>query len=253
MRITAGSITLLALASLACDNGTGPLKSNVQVSFATRSPAAASAPLAERAPAFATGSDTLRDGTNTLIITKAEIVLREIELKQQETANCDVDPEPPGCEDVEFGPVVVDLPLGVGAEQHFSVDIPAGTYKSIEFEIHKVTSDDPATFRQQYPYLADKSIRVQGTFNGQAFTFESDLDVEQTLLFNPLLVIAETATATNVTIKVALAAWFRAANGTLLDPATGNKGGQNESLIKENIKQSMEAFEDDDHDGEIDP
>ena len=39
MRIITGSITLLVLASLACDNGTGPLKSNVQVSFATRSPA----------------------------------------------------------------------------------------------------------------------------------------------------------------------------------------------------------------------
>ncbi len=253
MRTLAGSITLLALASLACDNGTGPLKSNVQVSFATRSPADAPASLSVRAPAFTTANDTLTDGTNTLVITKAEIVLREIELKQQETANCDVDPKPAGCEDVEFGPVVVDLPLGLGAQPQFAPDIPPGFYKAIEFEVHKVTSDDPVTFRQQYSYLVDQSIRVQGTYNGAAFIFFSDLDVEQTLLFNPLLVIRDTTTTTNVTIKVALAAWFRALDQSLVNPATGNKGGQNESLIKENIKQSMEAFEDDDHDGKIGP
>jgi hypothetical protein len=37
-----------------------------------------------------------------------------------------------------------------------------------------------------------------------------------------------------------------------VDPATGNKGGANESLVKENIKQSIEAFEDENHDGHDD-
>ncbi|MBI2404259.1 MAG: hypothetical protein HYV20_16285 [Gemmatimonadetes bacterium] len=219
------------------------------MSFATRSRAAAT--FAQRAPGLAAASDTLTDGTNTLIITKAEIVLREVELKQQEAANCDV--EPAGCEDVEFGPVVVDLPLGRGAQQQFFVEIPPGTYRAIEFEIHKVSSDDPATFRQQYPYLADQSIRVQGTYNDQPFTFLTDLNVEQTLLFNPLLVVTDTTTATNVTILVSLAAWFVGPDHKLRDPATGNKGGVNESMIKENIKQSMEAFEDHDFDGQSDP
>ena len=35
----------------------------------------------------------------------------------------------------------------------------------------------------------------------------------------------------------------------LVDPATANKGGANEGIVKENIKQSVEAFEDDDSDG----
>jgi hypothetical protein len=99
----------------------------------------------------------------------------------------------------------------------------------------------------------DKSIRVTGTYNGAAFVFESDLDVEQTLQFAAPLVVTDTTTTANVTILVSLAAWFRAQNGSLLDPATGNTGGQNESLIKENIKQSMEAFEDHDRDGEHEP
>lgn len=73
--------------------------------------------------------------------------------------------------------------------------------------------------------------------------------MQQTLLFNPLLIVTDTTTGTNVTILVSLAAWFVGPDHKLLDPATGNKGGVNESLIKENIKQSMEAFEDDDFDG----
>ena len=39
------------------------------------------------------------------------------------------------------------------------------------------------------------------------------------------------------------------AAGQTVNPATGNVGGENESLIKENIKNSIEAFEDDDRDG----
>src|SRR3970040_1975971 len=65
----------------ACSDGTGPATGpNLALSFSTRLPAGALAP--SRAPVFGaavTGADTLTDGTNTLIITKAEIVLREIE------------------------------------------------------------------------------------------------------------------------------------------------------------------------------
>ncbi len=34
---------------------------------------------------------------------------------------------------------------------------------------------------QANPDFLDKSIRVSGTFNGQQFTFESDLNVDQEL------------------------------------------------------------------------
>jgi hypothetical protein len=36
----------------------------------------------------------------------------------------------------------------------------------------------------------------------------------------------------------------------LVDPNTANKGGQNESVVKENIKTSFKAFEDEDRDGD---
>jgi hypothetical protein len=34
-----------------------------------------------------------------------------------------------------------------------------------------------------------------------------------------------------------------------VNPATANKGGANEGLVKDNIEQSIDAFHDDDSDG----
>jgi hypothetical protein len=100
--------------------------------------------------------------------------------------------------------------------------------------------------------MVGKSIRVEGTFNGTTFVYESDLDVEQEFDLADPIVVTDTAAAVNVTVLLNLNQWFRDGSGNLLDPATGNTGGMNESLIKENIKNSIEAFEDDDHDGHDD-
>lgn len=245
------TLGLLPWVLFACGDGTGPSSApKVSLSFASRVPGQAGAGTFD---GFGSpGADTLRDGSNTLIITRAQLVLREIELERQEVADCDVEPKPAGCEDFEAGPVLVDLPLAPGAVPLVEVDVPPGTYVEVEFEIHKVSNDDPqdAAFRQANPSFIGKSIRVQGTFNGVAFTYETDLDVEQELDLVPPLVIADTTTRTNLTVRVDLNAWFRAADGTLVNPATANKGGANEGLVKENIKRSIEAFEDRDKDGD---
>ena len=55
-----------------------------------------------------------------------------------------------------------------------------------------------------------------------------------------------------VSNRVAANQWFVNGAGDLVDPATGNNEGQNEALVKENIKQSIEAFEDQDRDGDDD-
>lgn len=248
------SACLVGLVAAACSDGTGPgTQPVVSLSFATRLPGglqAAGASGAARAPGITMAGDTITDGSNTLIITSAQIVLREIELERQEVVDCDVSPEPAGCEDFEVGPVLVDLPLGPGVSEQVTVEIPPGTYTEVAFEIHKIGDDaEDAAFRAAHPEFAQKSIRVQGTYNGAPFTFESDLDVEQELDLAPPLVIADSVTATNLTVRVGLAGWFRALDGKLVNPATGNKGGANESLVKENIKQSVEAFEDHDEDG----
>lgn len=241
-------IVAAAVLGAACSDGAGPgTDAGVSLSFSTRAPAAAPAP-----GFFASVmSDTLSDGANELIITKAEIVLREIELERVEVADCDVVPEPDGCEKFETGSVLLDLPLNGQTETTVTVPVPVGMYDGLEFDIHKVTRDqEDSVFAAAHPDMVDKSIRIQGTFNGQPFTYETDLDVEQEFDLNPPLVIDDTTTATNVTVRLSLDAWFRDGAGNLVNPQEGNKGGQYESLIKENIKQNIEAFEDHDKDGD---
>ncbi len=254
-RLVAG-LMLLTLA--ACEDTTTPTQfRNVQVSFATQ---AATAPLFSSVPAapnaVALLDDTLVTGTDTLILATAEIVLREVELRRSDVTDCDGQPDDDGCQEFAAGPVLVELPLTQGAAQTFELDIPAGTYTEIEFDVHKVSGDDPAdaAFRQAHPDFIDISIRVTGMFigadNRRSFTYETDLNVEQELTLNPALVIVESAVGTNITVFVDIAGWFRSASGNLIDPDTANKGGDNESVVNENIKNSFEAFEDDDRDGE---
>jgi hypothetical protein len=223
------------------------MKGGVAVSFATRAPALA--PGFSPSSAHALLDDTLITGSDTLIVTQARLVLRDIDLKPAESATCDVGSD---CEEIELGPVLVDLPLVEGAEQQFAVEIPAGSYTEIDFEIHKV-GDDPAdlAFLAQHPGFEDISIRVDGTFNGTPFIFTTDVNEEQELALVPAVVVSDSM-STNVTILVRIDAWFRAVDGSLIDPATANVGGANKSLVDENVKESLDAFEDDDGDGRDD-
>jgi hypothetical protein len=233
-------LVVLLVALGACQTTDTSRLANVQVSFATQAPAPSAARMAL--------GDTIIENGNTLVIIRAEIVLREVELKRVEAADCQGND---ACEEFETGPVLVDLPLGPGAAQRFALDIPPGTYDQVEFDIHKPGDDDPAdlAFLQAHPDFAEISIRVQGTFNGTAFTFTTDMNVEQRLSLSPALVIIDETSSTNLTIFVELAAWFRDEDAALINPALANKGGVFESIVRNNIQQSMRAFEDDDDDG----
>ncbi len=236
-------VTALFLA--ACSGSTGP-GTSVSLSFSTPAGSGTAAAPFSAAPfigGLSLSPVTFTSGVDELLITKAEVVLREIELELVEVADCDVEPEPAGCEDFELGPVVIELPLDGATRKDFTITIEPGTYDEIEFDIHKVSGDADATFAAAHPELVDQSIRVQGTFNNTPFDFFSDLNVEQELPLPPLVIDDMTTTA-GVTIRVDLNAWFRDALGNLVDPATANKGGPNENLVKDNIKDSMEAFED---------
>jgi hypothetical protein len=56
----------------------------------------------------------------------------------------------------------------------------------------------------------------------------------------------------NLTENVDMASWFRASDGTMIDPSTANLGGPNALKIAINISHSLHAFRDDDHDGHDD-
>jgi hypothetical protein len=221
---------------LGCANGPNAA---VSLSFSGRSASVTAAPAAYSPPAGSSAADVL-------VITKAEMVLRKIELTSVEGDNCDVTPEPASCEEFVAGPIRLEIPTTAGAVAQVSIPIPVGTYPEVEFHIHKVSSADPAeaAFRAANPDLIGKSIVVTGTFNGNPFTFVTDLDVEQELHLVPNLVVTDATTKTNLTVRVNLGDWFKTSAGTLIDPSTANAGQPNQGLVTANIERSMQAFED---------
>ncbi len=217
--------------------------------------------------------DTLIAGGDTLVFDRVELVLRDIRFDRVEDDRCDddgFDDTVPGgglrpahdgdgaddeaCEHFRTGPILVDLPLGPGVDRVFSVAVEPGTYDEVRFKIHKPDDDDPddAQFLAQHPEFAGVSIRVAGSFDGVPFTFLSDLNEKQEQDLVPPLVVADSTTNVDVTLRVDIHAWFGDGAGGLVDPATANKGGLNEHLVRDNIRDSFRAFRDDDHDGKCD-
>ena len=242
--------TALAAASMAACNDSESPSSGSQMNFnvATRPAVASPSP----AQAAVGTPETFTDGSNTLIVDRVQLVLREIELKRiASTTACGVSSSD-DCEKLELGPILLDLPLGGtgGAARMFSVAVDTGTYDEVEFEIHHPSDDDATdvTFLQAHPDFAGVSVKVTGSFNGAPFSYLSALNAEEEIELSPPLVATESA-ATDLTLMVDLDRWFRNAANGLVDPASANAGGVNESLVEQNIQSTLHAFEDEDHDG----
>lgn len=225
----------------ACDS-TDPNGQPIAVSFSSQAATSGGA----------TTDIIVTTGTNTLTVTKAQLVVRRIKLKPTATvaAGCtDDDSSDDDCATVMTGPVLVDLPLTGSTVTTVNATVPAGSYSEVDFRIHKPSDDvGDAAFLTANPGFAGTSIRVEGTFNGTPFVFTTDLTEKQRVSFTPALVVDEATPNPNLTIQVDVSAWFKSGT-TVINPATANKGGANENVVKNNIRASLRAVRDDDRNG----
>jgi hypothetical protein len=239
-------LAVLALVASACSDAGGPSTPG-QLSFNLATHAAPSAPAGISASISGT-PETFTDGTNTLVLTQVELVMRRIELHRAGAAECG-ELVSDDCEELELGPILADLPLGtLGAARSFSVQIAPGTYDKLELKIRVPSSGSDAGFRQANPGFENASVRVTGTYNTVGFVYTSDLEAEMEFGLDPVLTANESS-ATDLTLIVDLDKWFRDPATNLIDPATANPGGPNETLVEQSIRSSLDAFEDDDRDG----
>jgi hypothetical protein len=265
-RATVLLVAALALIWTGCDStGVSPddtPSAPVTLSFMA-TPAGGSGTLSSKAAKSRTYSD---DAGNALTIESVEIILREIEFERADADEACLNGDDDGdgsddddCEEVEQGPILVDLPLDSNQPTvALEATLPEGLWKEVEFDVHKLErdDDDDAAFLDETGFPEGVSIRVTGTWtpaggDAQAFTYVSDLNEEQEIEFDtPIEVTAEEAK--NVTFEVDVDRWFRTSDGTLVNPAEGNDDGRYEDLIEENIENSIEGFEDDDRDGDDD-
>ncbi|HET7785898.1 MAG TPA: hypothetical protein VFL36_07995 [Myxococcales bacterium] len=134
--------------------------------------------------------------------------------------------------DVSEGPFLVDLDataLTGAVTKVFDANVPAGTYHEFRFEVLPSTA------------LQNASVIVDGTIDGQAFTFTSSLHASQKS--EGSFVVG--AGSANITLAFDPSNWFGAAAATRLDP----RDELNRAAIETNIRASLNAFQDDDRSG----
>lgn len=233
------SAVLAATALLGACSSSGPSSTGRTVNFqlaTMRQPAAAPA-------GAALVSQTLTSGADVIDVSSVQLVLRKIELElATATPNCTATPTPDDdCEEIELSPRLYDVPLGPGADVVLTAtDVAVGDYKSVKIEIHKPSGTE-------IPGFDGVSIRVIGTLNGNPFTYDSQLDVEQEFQFVTPKSITETQ-GLDITMLADLTSWFEKSPGGGFYDLTALSTGDHDT-VENQIKSSFRVFEDDDQNG----
>jgi hypothetical protein len=264
-------LPLCAVIAAACSDATNPAApATPRTMTMTFRAAVGSAPSARTvaSPGGALASVSADVDGSTLTITKAQLVLDEFRLKKVEDAECasvsgsdddngmdadDNDHDDDACERIEGGPLLLDLPLTDAAGATINVAATEGTYRELELRVrpvHDLDDADNAAFLAANPTFDGISVRIEGTFDGQPFTFSSDVDARLEIEFPSPLVVDHAGM--NVTVNVDVASWFRTGAGALIDPRGAGVDGDVAALIADNIEASFRAFHDDDRDGHDD-
>ena len=199
------------------------------------------------------GQLVITAGDDEIVIDEVGLVLRKVRLDGPSTASCPEDEEGDSrCAELEFGPVLFQLPLEEGAEEVLDAAVPLGSYTGLKFQLHRPTNaNEDADFVADHPEYEDISIRVLGTYNETPFTFTSDLTLVEDVDFGgPLEVDADGVLS--ITLLVQVAEWFASPGGGLVDPSQASDGGALEALVEQQIRQSFRAFRDGDRDAEED-
>jgi hypothetical protein len=228
---------LLPALAVACGGGSNAL------SLSARAGSAASTSSALGSSALRSSALTLSNG---ITVDRVRLVIRKLELERASAT-----PDDTGdAQEFEAGPFLLDLSaaqLSGSVQTIATADVPAGTYRELKFELHKPDASDPGVASD--PNLAamaaaQQSVVVDGTIDGQAFTFTSSVDAQQD--FEGTFDVA--SDAQNITLNIDLTGWFGGSGAARLDPRAPNTRSQ----IENNIQSSFKVFDDEDRDGRED-
>ena len=143
---------------------------------------------------------------------------------------------------ISEGPLLLDVngpALGGALVELVTAKVPAGTYDKLKLEIEALESAPSAAFDDLVRRGA--SVLIEGTVDGQQFTFASGLEAE--LEHEGRFELG--GAAANITLSIDASKWFKATDGSRLSPLDA---GAREAIVA-NIRASFSIFEDDDEDG----
>ena len=253
LRLSAGAFFALGLAACGDSGGTG----HVNLQLSTRPKPGAVALSASAAPVTLGGDE--------IVIEAVDIVLRKIRFGGVAGGACDGDAgtaaggEAEDCGEFRTGPELFALPLEEGVVPTYTATVPVGSYRQIQFQIHRPTDETgDAELLAAHPDFNGTSIRVTGTYQkaGESapvpFVYTTDLTSVLTVELEAPIDVAD-GEELAMTLAFQTAGWFVNASGDgLVDPATALDGQPQEALVEQNIRSSVRAFQDEDGDGAAD-
>jgi hypothetical protein len=162
----------------------------------------------------------------------------------------DVKLEKEGAEEVAAsnGPFLLHVSgagLAGAITQEFSIEAPIGTYDELRFIVHKLEDGQSSGVPQLDGPRASLALAL--TIDGtDHVVFTSEVNDAQKI--SGKFVVEPNAAPGNITISIDPSGWFSAGDGSFLDPRVG----ANRQAIEDDIRLSIDAFEDDDRDGHDD-
>lgn len=252
-------IAALSVAAFGCgDSGTGP-EPAVPLSISTTLPQqmspASVGPADEpgvsasvrSSPGVRRTVTAVDEAGDTLKIDVAMVLFENIQVHRQGSGDCG---SGDACVATEVDRLLLELPMDT-AQQVRSVglvgQIDADVYDELRYELGLVQASDTAAV-DSFPALEGASMLIEGSFNGEAFTFTSDLESSVTVTLSPVLDVSDSPTATNITLSAPVTRWFLGSDNTFMDPTSPD----NAAAIAEAVAESFTGFPDADADGEPD-
>ncbi|MFO0758447.1 MAG: hypothetical protein U0359_18285 [Byssovorax sp.] len=190
---------LAAVALVGCGTGTtGEVKLGVDVAAVRSAVVSATDPAAD---------------SSALVLTRVRVLIDHAKIGYHND-------QATGGPAADIGPFVVDLTadeIANGAHREFSLgQLPADTYGGAEIEIQPLEADSTASDATLDDFrAAGASLLVEGTYNGNAFTFAGHFLAEQGTDGD---VVVDASTPVSLSLTVDPQGWFLDASGAALDP-----------------------------------
>jgi len=184
-------------------------------------------------------TDSVGDSQNYFILDTVKILIKDIKLEYSNTVEDSAD--------FRVGPFVLFLNLSSSVNIISTALIPAGEYKKIKFEVHKLNDNEVVPDAEFADVNGRYSVIVKGWYLGNYFIYKSTKSAHQKLQF-PNNVPVAASVVSNITMIVKPYIWF-IKNGVYLNPLDPANSNDIDNNIKDNINQNFKAFKDNDRNG----
>jgi hypothetical protein len=193
------------------------------------------------------------DGHHVLSLQSVSLVVGGVTLREEGVAVCPAAPlAAVGCHVLERGLVLLEAPLDGSVRSLVAALVRPARYGALGLRLHAPNRADAmdSTFLALHEGFEGTSLRVEGLWDGEPFTFERTLDEERWVELRPMVV--ESGRTANVTLRLDPSSWFRSEDGRLVDPRIVALDPVAAAGVDSRIRTSIAAFEDDDVDGVAD-